>query len=234
MRKYDPNVGTMPRVEYGICLVGGLQQFPETAPYAGPFEGLNDQLLAQHEKRVALRKPVLKARTSLRLVEYRVDRTIRAAWNAAKTADGGRRAAGPITSALFPEGLSPVINPKGRKQHQPTVDLIDRLALAKVPGIDEFRDEWMPFLGAALKDLEAAIAECEATAVAYGKAFKAEKALREQHYNEVDRVMGLVRAAFPRDRETQDVIFPPVDTAGRMAEEDQGDEPSDPANDTHA
>jgi hypothetical protein len=228
MRKYRSGVGSIPRVEYGIALVRGLAEFAECEPHAKPFAVLNDKLLVQHQQRLALRKPLLEARTNLRLVEFRVDRVIRAAFSETKTADGGRRGPGPICKALFPEGLTAVIAPKGRKQLQPTIDLVDRLMLAAVPGIDAYRTEWLPRLQTAQKDLETAIAQCTAAEEAHTKAFKAEKALRDQHYNEVDRIMGLVRAAFPRDREMQDIVFPPVDDSDGTDAAEQPDEPEDP------
>jgi hypothetical protein len=235
MRLYHPTSGTILRHEYGVLLGAGLARYPQTTALAPDFIQLNDDLLTAHTARVALRKPLLLARANLRFVELDVDRCIRAAYRATQTADGGRRSAGPIASALFPEKLKPVIAPKGKKQLQPTIDLIDRLVRAKVPGIDAYRKEWLPKLQNAQKELEAAIAQYDAATAAHTVAFKDEKALRDQHYNEVDRIMGLVRAAFPRDKEMQDIIFPPADdrstaTAddGSADDADQPDEPEDP------
>ena len=42
------------------------------------------------------------------------------------------------------------------------------------------------------------------------QAFRAEMALRDAHWEMVDRVMGLVRSAFPLDKDVHDVIFPIV------------------------
>jgi hypothetical protein len=221
MRKYHPRVGSILRIEYGIELVAGLQQYAETAPYAPAFEALNMALLTQHRARRELREPLLLARARLRFADLRTDRVIRQAFCAAKLADGGRRHAGPITAALFPRGLKPVVVAKGRAQLQPTKDLITRLTLARVGGIDDYRAEWLPKLKAARQDLEGVIAAYDAATEAHDQAFLLEKALREEHYVEIERIMGRVRTAFPRDRELQDSIFP------EMEEERARNEPSE-------
>ncbi len=72
--------------------------------------------------------------------------------------------------------------------------------------------------------LEAAIAAHDVARAAYDDAFKAEVALREAHLDMVDKVMGIVRAAFPRERDVQDVIFPVFADEGAKRAPGQVDE----------
>ena len=125
---------------------------------------------------------------------------------AAEIEDGGRR--GKISVALFPNGLSAVTKASGSAQVKPTKELIDRLVHTKVAGIDGFRTIWLGKLETALTQLETAITKYETARAAYDDAFRAEMALRDAHHDLIDKVMGIVRAAFPRDRDVQDVIFP--------------------------
>jgi hypothetical protein len=231
MRKYRPDVGSFLRYEYGVALVAGLSQFAETQPHAGKFDQMNKDLLAQHKKRLELREPLVLARTNVRFAELRVRRVIRGVHNAAKLADGNRRGPGPIATAIFPDGLQPVTRPSGQGQVKALKGLINRVTLAVVPGLDDLRTDELPKLVAAQKDIESALAQREAAKEAHDLAFAAEKALRDQHYLGVERLMGVVRAAFPRDREVQETIFPVLDDGGsttaEASEEVPGEVPPD-------
>ena len=211
MRKYRSNAASDVRFEYCVELAAGLAQFPETSSAALEIEAVNDALDSQHQMRRALRVPVVKTRAAMRFAEYNAERTIRTALRAAEIEDGGRR--GRICTAVFPKGSTPIITPAGRAQVKPMKELVDRLQHAKVPGIEAYRNGWLPRLEAALAGLQAAIAAHESAFAAHDDAFKAELALRDAHHDAVDRAMGIVRAAFPRDRELQDVIFPVLETA---------------------
>jgi hypothetical protein len=208
MRKYRSNASSTVRFEYGLELVAGLSSFPETAAAAIDFDTVNEALAAEHAKRLALRAPLLRARAKLRFVDHRVDQVIRSAARAAEIVDGGRR--GRVAGAIFPEGVRPVVALPGRRQVKPTRDLVDRLENARIAGIDDYRTAWLPKLKAALGEIEGAVYSYDAALAAHDAAFKAEVALREAHHDAVDRIVGLVRAAFPRNRAVQDVIFPPI------------------------
>lgn len=223
MRKYHGTASSLARFQYGVELHAGLSQFPETTGAAADILAVNDALHGQFQKRVALLVPVVKTRATLRFAEYHVDSVLRSSFHAAQIEDGGR--SGRVCQVVFPEGIREVTKPEGKAQLKPTKEVIDRLALAKVAGIDNYRQAWLPKLEAALAQLEAAIAAHEAAKLAHQEAFAEERALREVHHETVDRVIGMVRAAFPRDRDMQDVIFPVVQrNRARMEEEDDGPE----------
>lgn len=206
MRNYHVSASSAARFEYGVELHAGLARFPETQAAAADVLAVNDALQTQFQKRVALVVPVVKARATLRFAEYHVDSVLRSAHHAAQVEDGGR--SGRVSQVVFPDGIREVTRPSGKGQAKPTREVIERLKLSKVAGIDEYRNTWLPKLEMALAQLEAAIAGHEAATLAHKEAFAEERALREAHHETIDRVMGIVRATFPRDREMQDVIFP--------------------------
>jgi hypothetical protein len=206
MRNYRSGASSAVRIEYGVALHAGLTQFSETAAAATDVETINEALVLKERERIQLRFPVLKARATVRFAEFNVDKVIGSAKRAAEIADGGRR--GKISVALFPHGLLAVTKASGSAQVKPTKELIERLVHTKVAGIETFRATWLGKLETALAHLETAIATHETARAAYDDAFNAEMALRAAHHDLIDKVMGIVRAAFPRDRDIQDVIFP--------------------------
>jgi hypothetical protein len=143
-----------------------------------------------------------------RFAHYRVDQVIRMAFRAAEIADGGRN--GQLTTALFADGLGPVVAPYGTRQIKPTEELIDRITRCKLPAAEAYRAEWKPKLEAALAELKTASNEYQAARDAYLDAFRAEVALRTEHSMTVDKLMGQVRgppggssaagSGVPRDR----------------------------------
>ncbi|MRG91984.1 hypothetical protein [Polyangium spumosum] len=221
MRKYSHKAASDIRVEYGFELAAGLSQFPETAPAANDILAVTEALGAQQDKRRALRIPVLQSRAALRFAEVGAERVIRSALRAAEIEDGGRR--GRICACLFPRGIRPVVIPMGKRQVKPMKELVERLQNAKLSGIDAYRDAWSPKLEAALATLEGAVAAHLGALAAHDEAFKVELALRDAHHDAVDRAMGIVRAAFPRNRELQDVIFPIIEE-GRKPKNEPAEE----------
>jgi len=219
LRKYRVNASSEIRVEYGIELVAGLHFFVDTASLAPSFEALNSSLDSAHTTRRALRKPLLEKRAAFRFAHYDTDQTIRSFFRAVEIADGGRRG-GPLSTALFSQGLGPVVAPYGTRQIEPTEDLINRLKLCKLPGSAELIATWLPKLEASLAKLKSAAAALSHARDAYVDAFKQELALRNEHFHTIDKLMGLVRAAFPADRARQDLVFPAVDTSDDI--EDDG------------
>jgi hypothetical protein len=206
MRKYRPSAATPVRVDYGVELAAGLELFPETSPLAAALAGLTDDLEAAYAARRALRRPLVRARANVRLANYTADQAIRAFHAACRIADGGR--IGPVTNALFPDGLGAVVAPAGARQVQPTEKLVDRLTQSRVPGADSVRTDWLARLQTALDALRGAVSAHGTARGADQDAFDRELALREEHLLAVDKLAGLVRAAFPGDRDKQDVVFP--------------------------
>jgi hypothetical protein len=223
MQKYRNKADSPVRIDYGIELIAGLNNFPETQGFAPSFKVVNDELDVAYTARRATRKPLLEKRVAFRFAHYGTDQTIRMVHRASEIADGGRR--GPITIELFPDGVGPVVAPYGTRQIKPTEDLIDRLNRCKLPGIEAFRTEWKPKLDASLTALKDADTEHQTARKAYLDAFRTELALRNEHFRSVDKIAGLVRSAFPGDRAKQDLVFPDMDDESNNGE-GEGEEPA--------
>lgn len=211
------NASSAARFEYGVELHAGLVRFPETAEAAAQVHAINESLHVQFQKRVSLVVPVVKARAALRFAEYHVDSVLRSAYHAAQVEDGGR--SGHVAQEVFPDGIRSVTRLSGRERVQPTRALIERLSLSNIAGIDDYRNIWLPKLQAAFAQLEGALTTYEEANKAHRDAFAEECALRDAHHETMDRVMGIVRAVFPQDRDMQDVIFPLLQRARARAEE---------------
>ena len=207
MRKYRNNAASEIRVSYGIELCAGLRFFPETAGFAPSFESLNNDLDAAHTTRYSLRKPLLEKRAAFRFAHYETDQTIRMTHRAAEIADGGRKH-GPIATFLFPDGLGPVVAPHGARQVPPTEKLVADMKRCKLAGSEAFCAEWLPKVEAVLAKFKAAVDGYDVARKAYLSAFQDEITLRAEHYDAIDKMMGLVRSAFPNDRVKQDLVFP--------------------------
>ena len=224
MKKYRKNADSPIRIDYGIGLAVGLGFFPETQNLVASWTLLNDDLHAAYTARRAAKKPLTEKRALFRFAHYSTDQLIRKASRAAEIADGGRR--GPVSKAAFPEGLGPVVAPYGTRQIPPTEALVERIQKSMLPEIDAYRTEWLPQLEASLSALKKAADDVKTARDAYLDAYRAEFALRHEHYRTLDKIMGLVRAAFPEDKAKQDLVFPDVDEDNDAAgETEEGAEP---------
>lgn len=222
MRNYSAGASTQVRVDYGIALVRGLSNFEKTRPYAEEFRRLNDELHAQLQTRLSLRKPWLEARQDVRFGDWNGDQTLRTFLRAAEIADGGRR--GPITQAVLPDGITAAVVPAGAQQLPALGAVIQRLKNARVEGIEALRESELPKLEAAYTQLETAVHAYEAARKAYLDAFAVEKAMRDEHRLAVDALMGVVRTAFPGNRTVQDIIFPDSGVSRGIREDDEDDD----------
>lgn len=216
MRNYHVSASSAARYEYGVELYEGLARFPETAHAATLVHTINDALHAQFQKRVSLVVPVVKARAALRFADYHKDGVLRSAYHAAQVGAGGRN--GALVQAIFPDGVRAMARSSGQGQAQPIRDVIERLTSSKLPGIDDYRNTWLPKLRAAHAQLEAAMTTYEEATTAHREAFIKECELRDTHYETMDRAMGIVREAFPLDRDMHEVIFPLLQRARARAE----------------
>jgi hypothetical protein len=226
MRRYRTSAATETRLDYGLELATGLKLFPETTPLAAGIDAVNTELEAANNTRRSKRTPLVKARVALRLANYETDQVIRSCARAAEIADGGRR--GPVFNTLFPQGVGPVVAPAGARQIKPTEALLDRLSKSKNAAVVAFAVEWKPKLSAELTKLTAAADAHKSALKAHASDFSEELALREEHRQSVDKVMGLVRATFPNDRAKQDLVFPEMNEA-EAATVDEGDESTEGA-----
>lgn len=209
MRNYRSKTGSPLRIEFGIELIEGLKGFAETAPLAPAFEADNTALQDKYEERRAAQGPVLRARARFRLAGHRMDGAIRSTGRAIEIADGNRQ--GACFKEIFPNGMTAEVAPSGRQQLEPARKLIERLKNCKLAALGPVRSEWLPRLEQALAELEKVSEDYAAAEKVHAALFAEELSLRAQHRLHVSKLAGLVRAAFPDDRATQDLVFPLAD-----------------------
>ncbi|MFT3771203.1 MAG: hypothetical protein QM820_37790 [Minicystis sp.] len=224
MRLYSIKAATPIRVDYGTELCAGMRAFPEIAGYEPAFASINQGVRDAYEDRRATRQPLLVTRFELRFGAYQARQALRAAASAAEAADGGRR--GAIFEVVFPDGLGPVVAPKGAMLAPPLEKVINDLSQSTLPSIDAYRNAWLPRLQAALDLLKQRAAAADAARKAYVTAFRKELVLRREHRKAVERVMGFVRAEFPGDKAKQDLVFPEVDAEDDAEPAEEGETPA--------
>ena len=222
MRIYNSNAGSETRIAYGTETIVGLRQFDETAPLAASFEPVNARLQTTFTARKDAERAQLQARVQVRFADWKFDQEARAAFRAAQTADGGKT--GKITRALFPDGLNTVVIPSGPSQHAASVQLINRAKACTTSGAEKVLGEHLPSIEKASGDLKLALDERDRLAAARAVAFTAEEVARDDHEAAIDKLMGEVRALYPRDRKRWDLIFPTLPS--RRARRDDDDEPT--------
>lgn len=223
MRKYRTDANSQERYKYGVELVEGLRFFPETAGLADPFVVVNDSVKDQRQARLDAELAVLPYRARVRFADFEFDGTTRSISKTAEIADGGQR--GQIHGAIFPNGLGPVVVPSGEGQVKPGGTFVERFKASNVPGIEKVRQEWLPKAEDALAKLVAAVDGRRAAYQAVANARIAEEVAMDDHELAVEKLMGEVRATFPKDRRRWDVIFPAV-RSSRGGSAPDADEPT--------
>jgi hypothetical protein len=217
MRKYVSSAGSDKRLAFGYELHVGLQQSELTAPLAEPFGQINARLKERKLVREQAEEDQIPARVRLRYADETLDQTFRSAFRAAEIADGGKR--GPIARAIFPDGLKSLVVPTGETQLAVSQQFITRAKVCSVPGVAPMLAEWLPRIEQATANFQAALQERDRLATARAVAVAAEEAAREDHERAIDKLMGEVRAIFPKDRRRWDLIFPELSGGSRAAAE---------------
>ncbi len=218
MRKYRANAASPTRVDYGWELSEGLLGFDETTAMSPLILTVTDDLFASFLARLGKRKDQVTTRAKLRVAEYYAELDVRGLHAALKKADGMR--VGPLTESIFEKGLlEPVVAPSGARQLKPLQDILGKLKESKNAALADIKKEYVPKLEAVADKLAAAIVGRDGAANGYADLFRKERALRDEHLITVDKIIGLVRAAFPNDRARQDAVFP------EFVDEDEPEEP---------
>lgn len=224
MRNCRTNASSEERYAWGLELIAGLSQVKETSGFAEPLRAINDRVKACGDARKQAELALIPARVEVRHAEYAVDQLLRTLAKAAEVADGGRR--GTTFSALFPEGLGPAVTPSGASQVALTAQFATRAKSARAPGIERITSEWLPRLEELNGKLDAALKKRDLQNAAVFAARATESVANEEHLIAVDRVIGEIRALFPKDRDRQEVFFPLAST--RTASTDAGNDTPPP------
>jgi len=218
MRKYSSNSNTSQRIAYGLDLQAGLDQLPETRPLAAEFGALTEDLIQSQAARGPLQVDLSRARARARFANFGFDDVLRQVAIACEAADGGKR--GPVFGAVFPDNLTCVITPAGESQAKTGEAFVRGFEATGVLGVAAVREAWLPRVAAALTELKAALAARDEAVARLAVARAREEALCEDHELALERVMGQVRALFPRRRDLWDAIFPPAPRAPRVDEDE--------------
>ena len=220
MRNYNEKAGSLARVMYGDDLVMGLGLFEETNDEGKALAELTDAMFEGALTVLKLERAQAKARAAVRIAEYEVQQLARRCMNDAKNADGG--SAGLAVKELFPDGLDAVIRPRGASQHKAGEELLGRLAGASSQGGKSVADAWRASLSSAISDLADTLASRDEADKDLHDTYAKLAAQGAAHRREVDRLMGIVRAAFPQDRVRQDAVFPERPRRAKKADTPEG------------
>lgn len=208
MRKYGENASSQVRIQYGYELEASLSQEPQLASTASIVRSQTAALESAYEARVKAERAMVQPKVQVRFADWRVDGTVRLVAKTAELADGGKR--GPISRGLLPDGMSPLVAPVGTAQLQTTKDFVLRAKACTVPGAEKVCAETLPRVEEAMGQLETAMKARQAAEAVYVSARAAEVAAQQDHELMIEKVMGLVRSTFPKERARWDLIFPSV------------------------
>ncbi len=206
VRKYSKKASSDVRVAYGVELIAGLETFDSSRELAKSLLPINDELKKLRDDRAKKEHERAVQRARLRSSEYKLDQAVRSFARAVEIADGGRK--GSTYAAVFPDGVTPLIAPQGRGQVAPAEKFLERVRTLKNATLESVRAEWLPKIESAATEFNAAIGAYDAAARELSQIFARELVVRDEHELSVERIMGHVKALFPRDPGLRDVIFP--------------------------
>lgn len=222
MQAYRRQATSEQRLEYGTELGFGLRCFSDTEALGKVIDEQNTALEQAWLEREKVQREGIASRAQLRFADWSWDQLVRMVSRIAQIADGG--APGPISRALFPEGVTAEVAPTGPNQLKSATAFIERFRASKHPGVEKLREEWLPKLAAARDRYEAALEARGAVSARLSQARLAEQAARDDHLLAVDKLMGQVRAAFPKDKARWAVIFPPAPSRAKARGEASGED----------
>jgi len=170
---------------------------------ADKLENATDTLLAKQAAYRAKVKALIVLRVNLKFADRFADQTIRLCLKRAEIADG--KAGGRVSTTLFPNGSTPIIKPVGDTQIKEMRALEGRYAEAEdiYPAaaddgatIKSAREPYEAALEARVKGLESS-----------AQARAARDLAKEEYLDVFAECVNRIRAAFPRDKQTQDLFF---------------------------
>lgn len=224
MRKYPEQAGSEIRIAYGRELILGLETHAETKPLADAMRVAQDALLARYTERVADEETLTRARVTLRFADHALDRAVRVLRRQAELLDGGR--VGPLTLAVFPDGLVAETAPTGEHQERRARALVARVRELTVAHADALRAQALDALVIALDAFSTARAAYDTANASVSSRFAKERLARDAHRIQLQRTIGEMTTLFPDDRAMRDLFFPDVRTPGPRAPEPEDDVPA--------
>jgi hypothetical protein len=163
---------------------------------------------------------IVHARAEVRWADYAADKAVRSTLRKAEDADGHKN--GKIVSAVFPDGMTPIIKSVGSTQIKAMQELENRLE-AIAGHWDAALDE-RATLTKLRKEYEAALELRRAAGQKASNKKALRDAAREDFLDVYAEVAARVKAEFPRNRQMQDLFFDTVlDAASSSEESDEED-----------
>jgi hypothetical protein len=217
MRKYATNASSELRLAYGQELIIGLRVIDDTAPLADALQEVQETLETRLDERLAADATLTRARVALRFADYTLDRMIRGVRRHAELLDGGR--VGPLTTAVFPDGLVAETVPTGERQERRARALLARVHELGTANAETLRAQMLEPLAAAVETFAKSRASYDAAFEDVETRFARERLARDAHRLQVERTMAHVRALFPDDPSMRELFFPDVSRSSRAKDE---------------
>lgn len=193
-----------------------LQQFEETLPLIEEFNIVHQVLISTNEKVVEALNALLGPRMAIALGELKVDKVIRKVSAGCQMIDGGR---GVTFRAVFPNGMTPVVQKTGARQVDEIDALNDRVK-GRSLGDNETLAPILTELNEECDKLRDALKQRKAAYSKLSEARSAHMEAREDFCSIYDKDIGLIRSLFPRDRSTQEFFFERGDSRSEKPTED--------------
>lgn len=158
-------------------------------------------------------------RVNVRFADHSSDAAVRASMRSAETADGVK--GGKIASAVFPDGVTPIVRPVGATQVKEMRDLEGRIeaAMGIWPGAGP---EKVKIMNERI-GYETALEQRRAALQAASDLRAKRDAAREDFLDVYAVAAARVKAEYPRNRQMQDLFFDEIDAGP----DDSGDDEAD-------
>lgn len=187
---------------------------------AGTLSGARQALTAAQLAYAEAVSEIVHARAEVRFADYSADRGVRSLMRNAEDTDGHRN--GKIATALFPQGVTPVIKPVGATQVDAMRVLEGRLDAAK--GAWDKAIAMKTEITTLRTQYEAALEQRKTAAQKASDARAARDAAKEDFLDVYAEVAARVKAEHPRDRRMQDLFFDTVSSDDSPVEEGNDDD----------
>lgn len=229
MQRPTPKTSVSKCIALGMYAQGMLAQFPDNpvlAELAATLGAATAALSAAQGTYAAAVLAIIAPRVKVRFADYSSDKVVRSVQRAAETADDGKN--GKIASAVFPDGVTPIVRPVGQTQCDQMRALEGRLeaAMALWPAAGAEKAK----VAAERVKYEAALAG-RRDAVEAAATLRAKRDVAKEDFLDVyAATASRVGEQFPRQRAMQDLFFDQV-TDAVVADEaaDPGDDTEPPA-----
>lgn len=210
LKLYHLSVGAPRALEFSEDLMLGLEYFEETQGLIPTVKAAHDGLEDADTKAQAAVKPWRKAKRQRKLDEYRAERSLDRTSTRCREADGDRPD-GPVRRTVFPDGLAAAKAPVGQAQVAQLDQVIDRLTHSNEPRVAPVAEACLADLRARRDALHASETAYQAARAAYRTAMDLVSLRQEEHRRVMDSIFGQLRALYPGDTRTQDLIAPSLD-----------------------